>query len=294
MFLSGACKLMESGIFPVQAELEGKHWWFVARRKILAALVNRVFPAPQEGAILDVGCGTGGNIGHFADAYRCIGIDPTPVAIELGKERFPKVQFICGMAPDDLGELMDQVRLVLLTDVLEHVPDDFEMLSKLWKAAAPGCLFLITVPADERLWSPHDESHAHYRRYDQERLERIWQDLPATPLLVSYFNSRLYPLIRSARQVSRWLGRGSGVNDSDLKMPAGITNKLLRNVFAGEATGLLKQLDGKRSSGPGYGVSLIALVRREAGEVTPYKRPDDVPNDLHHPTENTPSTPAAT
>ena len=274
---------MESGIFPVQAEIEGKHWWFVARRKIISDIVHHVFPPPQAGAILDVGCGTGGNIAHFGGEYRCIGIDPTPVAIELSKQRFPAVEFICGMAPDDLGNLKKEVKLVLLTDVLEHVPDDFEMLSKLWEATTPGTLFLITVPADERLWSPHDESHQHYRRYDLPRLERLWKDLPATPLLVSYFNSRLYPLIRSARQMSRWLGRGSGVNQSDLKMPSNMANTVLKNIFAGESTGLLRQLEGQSAKGPGYGVSLIAVVRREEGNVTPHSRPGDVPEDIHQP-----------
>ena len=41
------------------------------------------------------------------------------------------------------------------------------MLSGLLAAAAPGAYFLLTVPADESLWSEHDESFGHYRRYDR-------------------------------------------------------------------------------------------------------------------------------
>ena len=45
------------------------------------------------------------------------------------------------------------------------------MLSELLAAASPGCYFLLTVPADPSLWSEHDESFGHYRRYDRARLE---------------------------------------------------------------------------------------------------------------------------
>ncbi len=65
-----------------------------------------------------------------------MGIDTSPEAIELAARRFPNVQFLCGQAPDDLGEIVEDARLFLLMDVMEHVPDDFELLSQLLAAAA--------------------------------------------------------------------------------------------------------------------------------------------------------------
>ena len=83
--------------------------------------------------------------------------------------------------------------MFLLMDVLEHVPDDFAFLSELLAASSPGAHFLITVPANPSFWSAHDESNGHYRRYEPDRLGRLWSGLPVTTRLLTYFNARLYP-----------------------------------------------------------------------------------------------------
>ena len=89
---------------------------------------------------------------------------------------------------------MEDARLVLLMDVLEHVPDDFKFLSELLAASAPGAEFLVTVPANPSFWSAHDESNGHYRRYDMDRFRAGVGGLPVTTLLLSHFNARLYPI----------------------------------------------------------------------------------------------------
>ena len=84
------------------------------RRRILCRLVAEVLPPSPQAVIVDVGCGTGGNIAALADRYPCVGIDTSAEAIELARQRFPKVRFIAGRAPSDLGELAGQARLFLL------------------------------------------------------------------------------------------------------------------------------------------------------------------------------------
>ena len=274
---------MQSPQFQMNSEIELRHWWFVARRRILAALVARVLPPSPQAIVVDVGCGTGGNIAALAEDYACVGIDPSAEAIALAQVRFPRVRFLVGMAPDDLGEVSRQARLLLATDVLEHVPDDFWLFSRLLAATEPGAYFLLTVPADPALWSPHDASHGHYRRYDRARFQRLWEGLPATPLLLSYFNCRLYPLVKLVRMVSRRRGKAGGQAGTDFTIPASPLNRLLTRIFAGESRRLTRLLEGR---GPGYaaGVSLVALLRREEGSIIPRRRPADVPPDAHQPT----------
>jgi SAM-dependent methyltransferase len=281
---------MQSPQFQMNSEIELRHWWFVARRRILAALIARVLPPSPQSMVVDIGCGTGGNIAALAERYACVGIDPSGEAIALARARFPQVRFIAGMAPDDLGEVSRQARLLLATDVLEHVPDDFWLFSRLLAATAPGAYFLLTVPADPSLWSPHDESHGHWRRYDRARLERLWEGLPVTPLLVSYFNRRLYPLVKLVRMVSRRRGKARGQAGTDFKIPAAPVNRLLTGIFAGESRRLARLLDG-RGRGYAAGVSLVALLRREEGPLSPRRRPADVPADKHQPpAESAPRT----
>jgi hypothetical protein len=177
----------------------------------------------------------------------------------------------------------DKADLLLLTDVLEHVPDDFLLLSRLLAVVRPGAHMLLTVPADAALWSLHDESHGHYRRYDVERFARLWQGLPVTPLLVSHFNSRLYPGVRAVRSMTRLWGTAYGDACTDLRTPCRFVNCLLTQVLAGERNRLVAVLRGERQTGYRRGVSLMAVLRREPGKIAPRSKPADVAPDVFHP-----------
>lgn len=278
---------MQTQQFLLHAEIEQRHWWFVGRRRIMRRLIDELLcRSPEVSApgttIVDVGCGTGANIAAMAERYTCVGIDTSAEAVELARRRFFRVRFLVGRAPDDLGELMHRARLFLMMDVLEHVGDDFALLSQLLSAAAPGSYFLLTVPADETLWSQHDESFGHYRRYDQARLERLWADLPVSRLLISYFNARLVPLIRLIRALGRRRGRAAGKVGTDFWVPIGPVNRLLEATFAGEAGRLVDLLHGRRRDGYRSGASLVALLRREEGPIPIRRKPDDLPPD-HRP-----------
>ena len=164
---------------------------------------------------------------------------------------------------------MREARLVLLMDVLEHVPDDFAFLSELLAAATPGTHFLITVPANPSFWSEHDESNGHYRRYDPDRLRRVWAGLPVTTRLLSHFNTRLYPIARAVRAWSRWRGRATGMAGTDVSLPRPSINAALESIFAGEGRVLGDLLAGRGRRGYAAGLSLVAVIRRDAGRSSP-------------------------
>lgn len=274
---------MQSQQFQLHAQIEDRHWWFVARRRLLTSLVESVLRPCPTTTIVDVGCGTGANLASLAGHYRCVGIDASSHAISLAQLRFPGVKFIRGLAPDDLGEILDHTRMVLLTDVLEHVADDFELLSRLLAATRPGTYFLLTVPADPTLWSRHDQSFGHYRRYDRTRFELLWQGLSVRTLLVSHYNSRLYPLVKMVRGWNRLRGRASGDADTDFSLPGRFTNDLLTRCFAGEQKRLLRLARGETARPYRHGVSLIALLQREGASIVPRAKPDGVAADLYAP-----------
>ncbi len=273
---------MKSAQFQLHAAVDDRHWWFLARRQIVRRLVEQVVPPSPDSTIIDVGCGTGGDVALLANDYRSIGIDVSAEAVELAAARWPQVQFLCGDSPASVGDSIRDARLVLFLDVLEHVPDDFWMLSQWLAATTAGAHFLITVPADPALWSPHDEAYGHYRRYDRRRLVRLWDDLPVATLLVSYFNSRLLPMVKLVRLLGRVRGQASGRAGTDLRLPISPVNRLLQRVFAGEAHRLSDALAGRRR-GYAAGVSLVALLRRETGDIPVRRRPADVAPDCHVP-----------
>lgn len=309
---------MQTEQFQLHAAIEERHWWFVARRRIVRALIDQTLhgqptgdrrPSPRPDPnrlsagsadnandrqqcettrasrplVIDVGCGTGANIASLSDGYRCVGIDTSAEAIELARQRFAAVEFIHGFAPHDLGGHMADAQMITMMDVLEHVPDDFALLSSLLSATRPGTYVLLTVPADLSLWSEHDESFGHYRRYDRARFERIWAGLPVTPMLVSHYNARLFPLIKAVRSWNRRRGRSGGVHGTDFNIPAAPVNRSFETIFAGERRILGQVLEGRRISGYRTGVSLIAILRRDEGAIDVRSKPNDVAPDYFDP-----------
>jgi SAM-dependent methyltransferase len=251
---------VEREIFAVHAELEPRHWWFRARRSIVRQIIEHLVPAHTGALVADAGCGTGGTLGELAGAYRCVGIDPTAEAIALARQHFPLIDFRTGLAPAGLRDVIADVKVVTMLDVLEHVDDDVGLLSAMVRALRPGAFVLLTVPADMRLWSPSDVAYGHHRRYGRAELERLWAQLPVRTRLLSYFNSRLYPLVRGARLASRLRGQSTGAAGTDLALPPAPANYALEKIFAGEAKVLCDALVGRRKRGFSFGVSLIAVL----------------------------------
>jgi SAM-dependent methyltransferase len=275
---------MQNAQFQLHAQIEERHWWFVARRRILADLIASVLPLSSGGLVLDVGCGAGANLAALARDYRCVGIDASAVAIELAEQRFPGIEFLCGYAPDDVpSETLAATRLIMLNDVLEHVRDDYLLLSTLLAAAQPGTMFLLTVPAGPELWSPHDEAFGHFRRYQKADFCALWNELPVTPRLVGYFNARLYPLIWSIRRWNRFRGAAQGRAGTDFNLPAPWMNRALTNLFAGERRRLARMIRQPSVRGYRRGVSLVALLERESGEILPRTKPAGAAADLFDP-----------
>ena len=257
---------MKPEMFNIHADVEARHWWFEARRRILFPLIRQVMAEQEGGLVVDVGCGTGGTVAALCEEYDCLGIDDSKLAIETAQATYPpathsRAGFRHGRMPDDLRDLAPRVGLYLLMDVLEHVENDCAFLADLIALARPGTHILITVPAGAELWSRHDVTAGHLRRYDLDDFTSLWQGQDAAPRLVTFFNSRLYPLIRLARYTGNYFGASCGRGGSDFHVPPYPANALLQGIFAGEGGRILSHLDGPETMAYGRGVSLLALIR---------------------------------
>lgn len=249
--------------FDLHAQIEDNHWWFVGRRNILRELIIRLV-APCAGAVvLDLGCGTGGMLGALSSDYRCFGLDSSPDAIALARRRFPDVRFIEGTVPDGLAGVGEPVSMYLLLDVIEHIRDDRSFMRSLVSAMEPGSLLLVTVPADMALWSPHDVGYGHFRRYDASGLRQVWAGEPLGELFVSHFNMLFYPAIRLIRMLNNIAGKPWGKAGTDLSVPPLPVNRLLTRVFSLEAPVLCRLMQQGSGRGLPFGVSLVAVLRRE-------------------------------
>lgn len=246
---------MEREAYQVMAETEATHWWFVGRRRILERVIRTAVPQRQGLRILELGCGTGGNLamlGQFG-TVSAMELDDEARAIALSRAG-QQLRIERGRCPDALPYPGEQFDLICLLDVLEHIAEDEATLAAATERLAPGGVLLITVPAYTWLWSAHDEALHHLRRYSKSRLLGVLASVRLRIDCIGYFNSLLFPLAVLARIADRLQRRKHA---SGVAMPAPWLNGLLRFVFELEARWW------PRFRLP-FGVSLIAVLRRDA------------------------------
>ncbi len=77
--------------------------------------------------------------------------------------------------------------LILMLDVLEHLPEPAAALEHARRLLNPGGRLLITVPALNALWTTHDDVNHHYIRYDRGSFQSLAQAAGVELLTLKYF-----------------------------------------------------------------------------------------------------------
>lgn len=135
---------------------------------------------PQQGNILDVGCGAGVFLWTFKNYFpdwRVLGIEPTKGFADFANSK--GIRVVYGYLKEDtLEETFD---LITLIHVLEHVVDFKGMLVILRKYLRPGGLLYIESPSTKDIgYLPpsHDRFMCqHEVIFSKELLEQIFIDL---------------------------------------------------------------------------------------------------------------------
>lgn len=243
---------MNPEIYKIMAWLEERHWWFRARRTIIASMIARL-DLGRQARILDMGCGTGGNLTMLSSFGKVEAVEMEDWAREIASAK-GCASILPGQLPDRLPFHEPRFDLVVLLDVLEHVSDDEAALDTLGRLLKSGGSLLITVPAFLFLWSPHDEAHHHFRRYRLRELEDKLAQAGMEVTYASYFNFLLFPLIAFVRLLGRFR---SGSKSGNLAMPHPWVNRLLYAIFSSERL-LLGRLRLP------FGVSAMVLAKKRA------------------------------
>lgn len=116
-------------------------------------------------SVAEIGCATGELIATFpgVSIKRRVGFDLSQMNIHAASARFPGTTF----RTDDFRSFLEHFDIVILSDVLEHVPDDIQFLRD---AANLGRLVLVNLPLEKSLdnlfrnYGP-DDSSGHLRKY---------------------------------------------------------------------------------------------------------------------------------
>ena len=239
---------MDRIVYDRMAAHDSTHWWYRARRDILADYLTRYAALPAGARILEIGCGTGHNLPMLARFGSVEAIEIDPAARDIASARLGRP---VGDAP--LPELPGIERgaydLIAVLDVVEHIEADVAALAAMRDCLKPGGKILIAVPAHQWMWSAHDTVNHHHRRYSKRTLSDAIAAAGLRPRKLTYFNSLLFPLAAAARVAGRLTGR----DDSDDSPPAKPLNALFETIFR-----LERHAIGRVPMTPG--VSIVTLA----------------------------------
>jgi len=242
---------MERVVYQQMAELDDRHWWYRARRRIIADLIRRAARPPADAQVLEIGCGTGHNLAMLAGFGHVEGLELDAEARAISEKRLGRK--VMSSPLPELSEVPDRhYDLIGAFDVIEHIEDDRAALASIAAKLKPGGRFVMTVPAHQWMWSAHDAVNHHKRRYSKAGLKALISGSPMKLDKVGYFNSLLFPLAVAQRAASKLRGR----EDADVKLPPAPLNVALEKIFEAE-----RYLVGRLPLPPGLSLFAVASAR---------------------------------
>jgi SAM-dependent methyltransferase len=239
---------MERVVYKQMAELDQRHWWYRARRDILADLIRREINPPSNAQIMEIGCGPGHNLSMLAQFGHVDAVELDDEARAMAEQRLGR-SVSSAPLPELIGVPDRHYDLISAFDVIEHVDDDAAALAAISAKLKPDGKFIMTVPAHQWMWSAHDVVNHHKRRYSKRALRQLIEDSPLRLDKIGYFNSILFPLAVAERLASRLRGK----ENSDVTLPPRLLNAALEKAFAAE-----RYLVGRLPLPPGLSLFAVA------------------------------------
>jgi SAM-dependent methyltransferase len=239
---------MERVVYEQMAQLDQRHWWYRARREVLAALIRRK-AQPKAGAqLLEIGCGTGHNLSMLSEFGDVEGLELDDEARAVAEQRLGRPVRNAPL-PELEGVPEQHYDLIAALDVIEHIDDAKAAMDSIARRLKRGGKLVITVPAHQWMWSAHDVVNHHKRRYSKRALRKLIEGSPLRLEVIGYFNSLLFPLAVAERLSSKLRGK----DDANLSLPPKPLNAALERVFASE-----RHLVGRLPLPPGLSLFAVA------------------------------------
>ncbi len=245
---------MEKEYYKKYYDFERNHWWFIARAKILESKIEKISNGKRDLKILNVGVATG----QTTEMLQKFG---TVVSLEYDKDccEFLRNTLKMEVINGSITELPfddSQFDLVCAFDVIEHVDEDKLGVQEMIRVAKNEGHVFVTVPAYMQLWSDHDVTNFHKRRYVMKNLVPLFPNQKDI-VFKSYFNSILFLPIYLIRMVGNMFkSKKKEVAKSDFDLVQNkFVNAIMYRIFLVEKT-LLKFLRFP------FGVSIMLIYKK--------------------------------
>lgn len=228
-----------------------EHWYYVSKGRAMRQFLDGI----KVDEVLDVGAGSGIFSKQLMDHGFCesaVCVDPEYAENSEEKHNGNPIKFV-----KNIKETTQN--LILMMDVLEHVPDDVALVKEYTDSMPDDGKLLITVPAFQFMWSGHDIFLEHYRRYTIEMLEETIRGAGLEPIKSRYFFGSLFPAVAAIRLTKRALFDQELEAKSELKLYPDWLNKTLTGIHDAERMSLF-------SLNKYFGLSVFSLCGKPQGK----------------------------
>ncbi|UCC39064.1 MAG: methyltransferase domain-containing protein [Candidatus Aminicenantes bacterium] len=242
-------------------EVEDKHFWFKARKKLILYCVKkycqRIINSKHK--MLEIGCGNGSVLQYLKEnGIDCQGGDLFIEGLKIYREMAEVPLYQVDALNLPFREYFD---IIGLFDVIEHIDEDRKVLKEAYKALKSNGKILITVPTYKKLWGRYDKLSFHKRRYSKTELIIKLRNAGFAIEKISYFVSLIFPVLL----LFRYFHNIKGKNQSDeefLKKEIQIM-PLLNRVFLWILEIEIKLINLLHFP---FGSSLLAIARKGKSE----------------------------
>lgn len=153
-----------------QAGATQQHFWFKAKNNLIEVLLNKA-TSNKKMHILDIGAGTGGDVDTLNKFGFVHVVDINQAALDLIPNELVLDKKCCDTC--NLSYENNAFDMVVAFDVLEHIKNDQQAVSEIFRVLKPGGFFIFTVPAYQWLFGTHDHHLSHVRRYNKAKIKNL-------------------------------------------------------------------------------------------------------------------------
>ena len=234
------------------AEREQTYWWHVGRLRIIQTYLRSIKGSKRDFHILNVGCGTGGTVAMLESLGSVDNVDVSDEAIRfMNQKGYANITKVEGVTLPFKNETFDAIGAF---DVLEHIEAEIDALKEWKRVLKKDGAILVTVPAYQWLWSGHDVSLYHKRRYTRKRLAESAQKAGLRVEKNSYAIVFSLPLIVGFRLLNKVLGRETTSETSDVDVPQWVNTLFIRLLYTEAYLHRITPLPA--------GTSVVAVLRK--------------------------------
>jgi SAM-dependent methyltransferase len=217
--------------------LEDRYWWYAGLRQVTSSMARRYLRAGRSPRMLDLGCGTGGNLAALQQWFphaQLHGADLHHLAISFAGSRGTGA--LCRATANSLPYCDEAFDAVFSLDVFYALEvDEPRALRESHRVLKDGGLLFVNLPAFECLRGRHDVLVHTRHRYAARELEGKLAEAGFEVLRTTYWNMLLFPLVLAWRRATRH-GRPDAAGRSDLFPLPGFTNGLFKLLICLERT----------------------------------------------------------